>query len=98
MERFVEFFGSEDALTMIIALSFIGIMLGIMLILFIYDKVRMMINRKRRDKNNKELEHKKRIEKRRVLEQKAFDFAMVYYSVDTNYNDENIVVYKGVFV
>lgn len=91
MERFVEFFGSEDALTMIIALSFIGIMLGIMLILFIYDK-------KRRDMNNKELEHKKRIEKRRVLEQKAFDFAMVYYSVDTNCNDENIVVYKGAFV
>lgn len=94
MERFVEFFGAEDALTMVVALSFFAIMS----VLFVYDKIKIMVNRKRREKSNKELEHKNRIEKRKVLEQKAFDFAMVYCSVDTDSNDKDIVVYKGAFV
>lgn len=94
MEGFIEFFGDEDALTMIAALSFIVIMF----VLFIYDKIRTAVNKKRREKSDKELKHKERIEKRRVLEQKAFDFAMVYCSLGTDSNDENTVVYREVFI
>lgn len=94
MQTLIEFFGSEDAFTVIVAVSFIVVML----VLLACDKVRMIINRKRREKSNKEIHRQERIEKRKVLESNAFDFAMTYCSIETEYPDETTVVYKEVFV
>lgn len=94
MEKLIEFFGSEDALTFVIAVLFIVIMS----VLIIYYNVKVAINRKCRAANDKEIRRLKRAEKRKVLEEKAFDFAITYCSIENEYSDETTVVYKEVFV
>lgn len=94
MQTLIEFFGSEDAFAVIAAVSFIVVTL----VLLACDKIRVIINRKRRAENNKKIHRQERIKKRKVLETKAFDFAMTYYSIESKYPDETTVVYKEVFV
>lgn len=94
MQTLIEFFGSEDAFAVIAAVVFIVVMS----VLLVCDKAKVTINRRRREKSNKEIHRQERIEKRKVLETKAFDFAMTYCSIKSEYPDETTVVYKEVFI